>query len=255
MRVWGYLPVLLGILIIGTISSNEAFAATVTIDDFQTGSSLLTVLNTIPIDLDSVTGPGIIPSPSGQRDVTLFWDSGLDLINYGVFSGAAHYDEDPIPDGYLELFWDANGAGLNADLTDGSTNDQFELFISSTTAFDLELELEDSTTAFDSVGLSQSALPGLTVVSIPFSSFTGLDFTDMRSILLRLDFVDTTTGTNMEIDFFQTSGQAPVGSSSIPIDSTPMLVAGSEMNSIWITLSIIAAVGVGAVIVTKRLKI
>jgi len=54
MGVWGYLPVLLGILIIGTISSNESFAATVTIDDFQTGSSQLTVLDTIPIDLDSV---------------------------------------------------------------------------------------------------------------------------------------------------------------------------------------------------------
>jgi len=45
-----------------------------------------------------------------------------------------------------------------------------------------------------------------------------------------------------------------VGSINIPIDSTSLLVAGSETNSIWITLAIVSAVGVGAVIVTKKLK-
>jgi len=49
-------------------------------------------------------------------------------------------------------------------------------------------------------------------------------------------------------------GGAAVGSISIPLDSTSLLVAGNQINSIWITLAIISAVGVGAVIATKRLK-
>jgi len=43
-----------------------------------------------------------------------------------------------------------------------------------------------------------------------------------------------------------------VGSISIPIDSTPMLVAGSEMNSVWITLAIAAAIGVGILIIRRN---
>ena len=49
-------------------------------------------------------------------------------------------------------------------------------------------------------------------------------------------------------------GGAPVGSISIPLDTTPMLVAGSEMNSVWLSIAIAALVGVGAVLVTRKLK-
>jgi len=42
-----------------------------------------------------------------------------------------------------------------------------------------------------------------------------------------------------------------VGSISIPLDSTSMLVAGTQMNSIWITLAIAATVGVGVIIIRK----
>jgi len=45
---------------------------------------------------------------------------------------------------------------------------------------------------------------------------------------------------------------APVGSISIPIDSTPMLVAGNQMNSIWITLAIAAAVGIAILIIRRN---
>jgi len=71
-----------------------------------------------------------------------------------------------------------------------------------------------------------------------------------------LQFLGETTGgtLTMIVHDLANTDQLPVGSTSIPLDSTPMLVAGSEMNSMWITLSIIAAVGVGVVIVTKRLK-
>jgi len=47
-------------------------------------------------------------------------------------------------------------------------------------------------------------------------------------------------------------GGAAVGSISIPLDTTSMLVAGSEMNSIWITLAIISAVGIGILIIRKN---
>ena len=44
----------------------------------------------------------------------------------------------------------------------------------------------------------------------------------------------------------------PVGSISIPIDSTSLLVAGSEMNTIWITLAIAAAIGIGILIIRRN---
>jgi len=47
-------------------------------------------------------------------------------------------------------------------------------------------------------------------------------------------------------------GGAAVGSISIPIDSTPMLVAGNQMNSIWITLAIAAAVGIAILIIRRN---
>jgi len=47
-------------------------------------------------------------------------------------------------------------------------------------------------------------------------------------------------------------GGAAVGSISIPLDTTPMLVAGSEMNSVWITLAIVSAVGIGILIIRKN---
>jgi len=43
-----------------------------------------------------------------------------------------------------------------------------------------------------------------------------------------------------------------VGSINIPIDTTSMLVAGSEMNSVWITLAIAAAIGVGILIIRRN---
>lgn len=47
---------------------------------------------------------------------------------------------------------------------------------------------------------------------------------------------------------------APVGSISIPLESTQMLVAANQMNSIWITLGIATAIGISAILVTKKLK-
>jgi len=45
---------------------------------------------------------------------------------------------------------------------------------------------------------------------------------------------------------------AAVGSISIPIESTSLLVAGNQMNSVWITLAIAAAIGVGILIIRKN---
>ena len=47
-------------------------------------------------------------------------------------------------------------------------------------------------------------------------------------------------------------GGAAVGSISIPLDSTSLLVAGNQMNSIWITLSIAAAIGIGIILVRRN---
>jgi len=59
-------------------------------------------------------------------------------------------------------------------------------------------------------------------------------------------------GAGISISIIACSAGAAVGSYSIPLNSTSLLVAGSEMNSIWITLAIAAAIGVGILIIRKN---
>jgi len=59
-------------------------------------------------------------------------------------------------------------------------------------------------------------------------------------------------GAGISISIVACSAGASVGSTSIPLDSTPMLIAGNQMNSVWITLAIAAAIGVGILIIRKN---
>ena len=59
-------------------------------------------------------------------------------------------------------------------------------------------------------------------------------------------------GAGISISIVACSAGASVGSTSIPLDSTSLLVAGSEMNSIWITLAIAAAFGIGILIIRRN---
>ncbi len=47
-------------------------------------------------------------------------------------------------------------------------------------------------------------------------------------------------------------GGAAVGSISIPIDTTPMLVAGNQFDSMWLLPAIAAAIGVGVILVRRN---
>ena len=83
-------------------------------------------------------------------------------------------------------------------------------------------------------------------------------FGDIFVIQSDLSYLATTTGNQLTMMIHELANtepvpvQAPVGSTSIPIDTTPMLVAGSEMNTVWITLAIAAAVGVGILIIRRN---
>jgi len=59
-------------------------------------------------------------------------------------------------------------------------------------------------------------------------------------------------GAGISISIVACSAGAAVGSTSIPLDSTSMLVAGNQMNSVWITLAIAAAIGIGILIIRKN---
>ncbi len=59
-------------------------------------------------------------------------------------------------------------------------------------------------------------------------------------------------GAGISISIVACSAGASVGSISIPIESTSLLVAGNQMNSVWITLAIAAAIGVGILIIRKN---
>jgi len=59
-------------------------------------------------------------------------------------------------------------------------------------------------------------------------------------------------GAGISVSIVACSAGASVGSTSIPLDSTSLLVAGNQMDSIWFTLAIATAVGVGIILVRKN---
>jgi len=85
------------------------------------------------------------------------------------------------------------------------------------------------------------------MINIPLSNF-GIDRSDVDRI--EFEFVTPTDATDYDLDKFEITMEM-VGGEMFPVDTTALLLAGAELNAIWI-LPAIAAIGIGAFIVSRK---
>jgi len=206
MRVQWVVPVIVSILIIGAIYSNQAFAAPIIIDDFDDAFQFLQTSGG-PFIVNSIfAATGVI---GGERDVLLNGISGLNTVVVGPPTGVLSFSEDTLSDGELRLLYDGGAStGLGGiDLTDGGTNDRFVLrYVSTDFNSGLTIDIVDT---IGSRSTATFGVPGSTVNTsffIPFSNFVpvvgaGADFSDIDSIELFLE--SSSSGTNIVIDFIE----------------------------------------------------
>jgi uncharacterized repeat protein (TIGR01451 family) len=195
-------------------------AAQITIDDFSTNQSALTL--TYPpagtSASSSVSGSGIL---GGERDVQINLTGGVIAGNTEsavVSSGFFSYSQDATIAGNTVIQWDGtdgsatlNPTGLGGvDLTQGGSQDALQLSV----FFD-DLPVSVTIEVFTDAGNASTAtfnLPGLVFSStnfvLPYSSFTttlgtGANFANVGAITLRMG--STTTAPDVVLDFLQTT--------------------------------------------------
>ncbi len=92
----------------------------------------------------------------------------------------------------------------------------------------------------------------VTTILIPMGAFTtanaALGLEDIREIKFTLDTVPDATDYDMDLLIFT---MPPVGGEMVALDTTALLLAGAELNAIWI-LPLIAAIGIGAFVVSRK---
>jgi len=88
-----------------------------------------------------------------------------------------------------------------------------------------------------------------------FVNFGGASPFDLNSIGVGFASVASTPGLSsgsIVVEPFGGIGGGPVGGTSIPIDTTALLVAGSQTISPWLILGVISAVGIGVTVFTLK---
>jgi len=81
-----------------------------------------------------------------------------------------------------------------------------------------------------------------------FDENNALDLADIDEI--NVNFTNTVVAADYTLEFIQITMQ-PVGGSIMPAEMTALLLAGAELNALWI-LPAIAAIGIGAFVVLRK---
>ena len=124
-----------------------------------------------------------------------------------------------------------------------------------------DFETNVTATIIDGAGASASqegiliALTNsLTDLNFSFANFLldnpALDLSDIDEI--NINFTTNVDSTDFDIDRIDIT-MTMVGGEMFPTDTTALLLAGAELNAIWI-LPAIAAIGIGAFVVTRKRK-
>jgi len=154
------------------------------------------------------------------------------------------------------LEYDAGGAGLGINLL--SSDDVRFAYSTSDQVVDIIVRVTDS--GGDWAEQTGATMAGTfnTLTEILFLITDFVDAPSMSMGVLNLDDIDsikftmdTTVGlTDYDLDNFDITMQM-VGGEMFPVDTTALLLAGVELNAIWI-LPAIAAIGIGAFIVSRK---
>ncbi len=154
------------------------------------------------------------------------------------------------------LNYDADGAGLGINILN---SDDVRL-VYSTSDFSVDITVRVTDSGGDWAEQIDSTMSGIIMnpqtilwdidnfVNAPSASMGVLNLDDIDGIKFTFD---TTVGlTDYDLDLFDITMEM-VGGEMFPVDTTALLLAGAELNAIWI-LPAIAAIGIGAFIVSRK---
>jgi hypothetical protein len=216
--------VALTVLVLALLFALTVHAAAMTVDSFDEGAQSVEANPVVATDGDALAVPGIF---GGERDVFAQYISGprrvnldADLFNSNDLSfstgsstmGAGLVVWDGADGDAFAL--DTNGLG-GLDLTDGGTNNGFQLLIGFADGdIDLRLTVLSDTWATEYVLPVRTNIGGAgAAFFIPFSDFTDTsgtsDFTNVGAIAL--DIFPLEPGVDLSIDLLQTAGQQDWG--------------------------------------------
>ncbi len=188
--------------------TGAAQAASITIDDFDTGPGEVTSATPGPTNF---IAPGAI---GGSRTLEILgYPTNSDPIPAGITLRVAvppgqegHSQNAFAPGGRSRTTWDANGGGLlSLDLTDGGTEDAFLLDIVSIDQGQLDITLNVTSNSHGTASLTSSSL-SVGVLKIDYSTFAGFS-TDIFENVDSIDMViEAGQATDVTIDSIVTTG-------------------------------------------------
>ena len=165
----------------------SAEATVIMIDDFQDGDVNLTANSTIPSSSSSETATSAI---GGTRETGITYKSGPLSVRANTALELLSFSSDTMTAGDFNLTYDANGSGLNADLTNGGSNDT--LFVDLILAdagsiLTVTLQsIDEATSTSNSYSLSES-LTGPGLAEFRLTGFIGVNPTDIESIAVNIE--------------------------------------------------------------------
>lgn len=168
--------------------------ASINIDSFLTAQSV-GVSGPTSSAFDATAAPEAI---GGERDIEVTRTSPTGSIHVDIYSSTAEYSASFSAEGNARIIWDGPDAspaidpvGLNElDLTQGGVNNRFEFLAGSDLGTMFYLWVWDSLGASDSIGVSIAAGSTIDLYMLPFTDFSGIDFTQIRAIGLEVTSPD-----------------------------------------------------------------
>jgi len=165
----------------------SAEATVIMIDDFQDGDVNLTANSTIPSSSSNETATSAI---GGTRETGITYESGPLSVRANTALEMLSFSSDTMTAGDFNLAYDANGIGLNADLTNGGINNTLfvDLILADADSIlTVTLQsIDEATSTSDSHSLSES-LTGPGLAEFGLNGFIGVDPTDIEAIFINIE--------------------------------------------------------------------
>ncbi len=244
----------LGIILFGGLGLTSAYAQQTTIDNFEDEDGSCDIFQFV-IGSTSATdlSPAAANTIGGQRDCTIeVTASGggagdnamIEVVNF-LGTDFFTYDSDNFYNGLAELHY-GDGGDLNQDW---SSFDRIRIDYATT-----DIGVSTTLTLMDGDGTTESVTKDLTTPAPGFTDwfftdFSGaMDFSDIDVVWVKLD-----PGLAGDFALINIGIPTMIGGTIMPADTSALLLAGAELNAIWI-LPAIAAIGIGAFVVSRKRK-
>ncbi len=221
-------------------------------------TSFAAISNTLPIDVEVSPPPSVVEGAfESSTDISAFNEKQCFTLpqDVNVDISQTQNSFDPLTPGTIPAGMVVSSHFMHADSVGSNLNSYSTGFVE----FDSDLLgvilLDNSLDATDNIlGLPGTTYPtgftnrGLELTLVQFApDFIGVSFS--------LDRVTNNWEVTTDVDQIRVittcTEQIPVGGTLIPINTTSLLLAGTQMTAAWMIPAIIAAIGIGIVIARK----